>query len=311
MLSLVAAAMILTAPTETEVTLDSTPAPLHGTMLQPEGASIATAVIIPGSGPTDRNGNSSLGMTNGTIRQLAEGLAEKGISTVRIDKRGVGASISAMHAEADTRFEHMVDDAKAWATQTARTQNLPCVWLIGHSEGALVAQAAAKDNDTVCGLVLLSGVGRKAAVALAEQLGPNLPEPLRTQALETITELDQGRLAPNAPPQLVLMFRPSVQPYLISWFKYDPAQLAAEYTRPMFIGQGTTDIQSTVADAQALSTAQPNATLKLWEGINHIWAEAPAERAANIATYINPQTTIAPQVAEDVAVFISHHTSVQ
>lgn len=306
MLSLAAtAALMLAGPTETEVTLETAPAPLHGTLLQPEGPTLATAILIPGSGPTDRNGNSPYGITNSTLKQFAEGLAAKGIATVRIDKRGIAASAPAMVAEVDLRFDTMIDDAKAWAAQTVRRQNIPCVWMIGHSEGALVAQAAAKDNAEVCGVVMLAGVGRRASEGLREQLGPQLPEPIKTQAFEALSELEQGRMAPDAPAALAALLRPSIQPYLVSWFKYDPAELAAGYPRPLFIGQGTTDLQVTVTDAQALATAQPNATLKIWEGVNHLLLEAPAERSANLAAYMNPDAKIAPQITEDVAAFIT------
>lgn len=309
MLSLVAAALLIAGPTDTEVTLETTPAPLHGSLMQPEGQTLATAILIPGSGPTDRNGNSPFGVTNGTLKQFAEGLAAKGIATVRIDKRGVAASAPAGVAEVDLRFDHMIEDAKSWASQTVFSQNVPCVWMIGHSEGALVAQAAAKDNAEVCGVVTLAGVGRRASVSLREQIGPQLPEPIKTQTFDALSELEQGRMAPDAPAALAALLRPSIQPYLVSWFKYDPAELAGEYDRPMFIGQGTADIQVTVTDAQALAAAaaaaQPNVTLKLWEGVNHLLLEAPAERSANLATYMNPEAKIAPQIANDVAAFIT------
>lgn len=308
MISLALAAALMLEPTSTPVVLETWPAPLHGTLLRPEGQIVATAVIIPGSGPTDRDGNSPYGLTNGTLKQIAEGLAANGIGTARIDKRGIADSAAAAPSEADLRFDHMIEDAKAWASQTARDENVPCVWMIGHSEGALVAQAAAKDNMEVCGVVMLAGVGRRASDALREQLGPQLPEPIKTQAFDALSELEQGRLAPDAPAALSALFRPAIQPYLVSWFTYDPAALAAEYDRPLFIGHGTTDVQTTVADAQTLFAAQPKATLKLWEGVNHLLLEAPAERNANIATYLNPEAKIVPQVVEDVAAFIKANT---
>lgn len=297
------AASLLAGPVSTEIALSSQPAPLHGTLLTPDSAS-AVAVILPGSGPTDRDGNSPLGVAASTYRLLAEGLAEQGIATVRIDKRGIAASAAAGPAEADLRFDAYAADARAWATEAASRAGLPCAWLIGHSEGALVALKAVENDDKICGLVLLSGAGRPAGAVLREQLA-TLPEPMKTQAFAALTELEAGRTVADTPPALAALFRSSVQPYLISWLPLDPAALLAAYDGPVFIGQGTTDLQITViTDAQALAAADPKATLKLWDGVNHVLKTAPADRAANMATYADPALPLAPGVVEDVGAFI-------
>lgn len=302
MLILALAVALLAEPTATPVTLPSEPAPLHGTMLTPDGPTRTVAVIIAGSGPTDRDGNSPMGVTASTYRLLAEGLAERGIATVRYDKRGIAQSAAAATAEADLRFDHMAEDARGWARLATETTGRPCAWLIGHSEGALVAQVAANGTDGICGLVLLSGAGRPAGTVIREQLA-TVPEPLKTQAFEALNELEAGRTT-EGPPALAALFRPSVQPYLISWLPLDPAALLAEYDGPVLIGQGATDIQTGTADAQALATAQPNARLVTWEGVNHVLKIAPVDRAANIATYGDAALPLAPGVVEAVAEFI-------
>jgi len=294
---------LLAAPTASEVVLPSDPAPLHGTLLAPEGQAAAVAVILPGSGPTDRDGNQAQ-IRASTYRLLAEGLAERGVATVRIDKRGIGASAAAGPSEAELRFDAYAADARAWAAEAARLTGRPCAWLIGHSEGALIALKAVEGgDDKVCGLVLLSGAGRPAGVVLREQLAA-VPEPLKTQAFTALTELEAGRPAADPPAALASLFRPSVQPYLISWLPLDPARLIAGYDGPIFIGQGTTDLQISVADAEALKAAAPQATLKLWDGVNHVLKTAPADRAGNLATYIAPDLPLAPGVVEDVAAFV-------
>lgn len=298
------AAALLAGPVSTEIALPAQPAPLHATLLAPD-APTAVAVILPGSGPTDRDGNSPLGVAASTYRLLAEGLAEQGIATVRIDKRGIAASTAAGPAEADLRFDAYAADARAWATEAASRASLPCAWLIGHSEGALVALKAVEGgDDKICGLVLLSGAGRPAGVVIREQLENGLPEPLKAQAFAALTELEAGRTVADTPPALAALFRPSVQPYLISWLPLDPAAMLAAYDGPVFIGQGTTDLQIGVTDAQALAAADPKATLKLWDGVNHLLKTAPADRAANMATYANPALPLAPGVAEEVGAFI-------
>lgn len=305
MLTLAALAALTLAPTETPIALSAQPAPLHGTLLEPAGGSRAVAVILPGSGPTDRNGNSpQFGIAAQPYRLLAEALAADGIATVRIDKRGIGESAAAASSEADLRFGDMAADARAWAAEAARRAGQPCAWLIGHSEGALVALAAAETpDDKICGLVLLSGAGRPAGVVLREQLRTQLPPTLMAQTDTALSELEAGRTVDNIP-GLEALFRPSVQPYLISWLALDPAALAAGYAGPILIGQGTTDIQTTMADAEALAAAQPNARLVRFEGVNHVLKVAPGDRAQNAATYADPTLPLAPGVAEAVAGFI-------
>lgn len=302
MLTTLMFAALIAGPIATPVTLPSTPAPLHGTMLMPEGDTRAVAVIIAGSGPTDRDGNSPLGVTASTYRLLAEGLAERGITTVRYDKRGIAGSTAAATAEADLRFGQLAKDARGWAGLAAERSGQPCTWLIGHSEGALVAQVATQAANDICGLVLLSGAGRPAGAVIREQLA-SVPDPLKTEAYAALSELEAGRTT-EGPPALAALFRASVQPYLISWLALDPAGLLATYPGPVLIGQGTTDIQIGMTDAEALAAAQPRATLVRWEGVNHLLKVASSERAANLETYSDPTLPLAPGVVDTVADFI-------
>lgn len=304
MLNLMLAAALMFEPVATPVVLPSEPAPLHGTLLAPDGETRAAALIIAGSGPTDRDGNSPLGVSASSYRLLAEGLAARGVATVRTDKRGIGESASSLTSEADLVFTDYADDARAWAAETARLTGQPCAWLIGHSEGALIAlTAGADDDDAVCGLVLLSGAGRPIGAALREQLA-TAPEPFLSQAMTILLELEAGRAVDEVPPQLAALFRPSVQPYMISWLPLDPAEMVAAYDGPVMIGHGTTDIQVGLTDARALAAAQPTATLVVWEGVNHLLKVAPADRTANAATYANQNLPLAPGVVDDIAGFI-------
>lgn len=304
MLSLILAAALLTDPVATPVALPSQPAPLHGTLLTPSGDTRAAALIIAGSGPTDRDGNSPLGVSGSSYRLLAEGLAAHGVATVRTDKRGIAASASSLMSEAELKFTDYADDARAWAAETARLTGRPCVWLIGHSEGALVAlTAASRGDEAICGLVLLSGAGRPIGAVLRDQLA-TAPEPWLSRALSILVELEAGRQVAEVPPELAMLFRPSVQPYMISWLPLDPAELVAAYDGPVMIGQGDNDIQVGLTDARAMAAARPDARLVVWSGVNHLLKVAPTDRAANAATYNDPALPLAPGVADDIAGFI-------
>jgi uncharacterized protein len=277
---------------------------LSGTLVS---AGKTAALIIAGSGPTDRDGNSALNLRSDVYKMLAEGLAGRGISTLRYDKRGVGASQAAMVAEQDLRFQTYVDDANAWAHTLKARAGAEHVWLIGHSEGALIAEKAAQQNAEICGLVLISGAGRKAGVILRDQLGGLLSEPLKQQAFDGISELESGRTIPSPPAQLLSLFRPSVQPYMISWLSLDPAAILTALKQPVLILQGDTDVQISVEDAKRLAAARPDATLVILNGVNHVLKVAPLDRTANMATYNNPDLPLAPGIVDTIAEWIKVH----
>lgn len=288
---------------EREVRLDGGAGPLVGVLETPDaGARPGPAVLlVAGSGPTDRDGNSTVpGVRPATLKLLTDGLAAQGVANLRFDKRGIGASAAAAPAERDLRFGTYVADAVAWTRDLAAQPGVACVVIVGHSEGALVAAMAAQ-RTPVCGVVELSGAGRPAAQVLREQLAA-LPEPLHAKALATLAELEAGRTVVDPP--LPALFRPSVQPYLISWLQLDPAAELARVRAPVLIVRGDTDLQVAADDVAALARARPpDATLRL-DGVNHVLKDAPAERAANLAAYADPGRPLDLRVVPAVTAFV-------
>jgi pimeloyl-ACP methyl ester carboxylesterase len=288
-----------------EIVLPASPGALHGTLVD-AGSKAPAVLIIAGSGPTDRDGNSPLGVQANTYKLLAEGLAAKGISTLRYDKRGIAASKDAMTAEADLRIQTYADDAAAMAAELRRQTNSECVWLLGHSEGALLAEMVAQHPAGLCGVIIVSGAGRKGADILREQLKPSLPSAMQPAALAALTELQAGHPVPN-PPEPAALFRASVQPYLISWLQQDPVALLAHVHLPVLILQGDTDIQVAVSDAKLLAAANADAKLVVLAGMNHVLKSAPLDRAANLATYTDTTLPLAPGVIETIAGFVQQN----
>ena len=311
MLAIAFAAVVASAAAPPVETFVEIPGPLKGTQLAPAaGAKAPVAVILPGSGPTDRNGDSPLGVKGSIYRQLAEGLAAKGVTTVRVDKRGQFASGAAAADGNKVFIGDLAADANAWAADLKKRTGAPCVWLIGHSEGALVAQVAVQTGKDLCGLVLISGAGEKLGDILRRQLKAGLPPgPMLDQSLDNVTTLEAGRDvdASNVPPGLQMLFGPQVQPFLKAMFSYDPAQLLKAYKGPVLIVQGKADLQVPADSAERLKAAKPEATLVLLEGVNHVLKPAPADRAGNIATYSDPSLLVAPAVPEAIATFINAH----
>lgn len=306
-----AAALAATAAAPPVETFVEIPGPLKGTQLAPAaGAKAPVALILPGSGPTDRDGNSPLGVKGSTYRLLAEGLAAQGVTTVRMDKRGMFASGPAAADPNRVFIADLATDANAWAADLKKRTGAPCVWLIGHSEGALVAEVAGQTGKDLCGLVLVSGAGERLSDTLRRQLKAGVPAgPLLDQSLKNIAALETGGEvdASGLPPGLQMLFLPQVQPFLRAVFAYDPPALLKAYKGPVLIMQGKTDIQILPADAEKLKAARPDARLVQLDGVNHLLKVAPLDRAANVATYADPSLPLAPGVAETIAGFIKSH----
>jgi len=277
---------------------------LHGTLLSPRDRA-PVVLIVPGSGPTDRDGNNPMGVKANSYRLLAEALAKENIATVRVDKRGMFGSAAAGDPNAVTVAKY-AEDYRAWIDAIRAQTGRKCVWLLGHSEGALMVSAAAEGRKDVCGLILVSGMGRKMGDVLREQLKANPANaPLLDQASAAIADLEAGRHPDTSAmhPALMPLFAPQVQDFLISVFATDPVEAVRRAKVKTLVIQGTTDLQVTVEDARLLNKA-PRTRLELIKGMNHILKEAPADRAANLATYTNPDLPLAPRLAGKIEDFI-------
>lgn len=283
---------------------------VYGTLLLPKAAGrMPVVLLIAGSGPTDRDGNSKmLPGPNNSLKLLAEGLAENGVASVRYDKRGIGASAKAMAAEADIRFDNYVDDAAALCDRLRKDKRFAGVVIAGHSEGSLIGMVAAK-RCNAAGFVSIAGVGEPAADVLRTQLKTQLPPELAAKNEAVLQALEQGKKPESTPPELEMLYRESVQPYLISWFKYDPAKEIAGLHVPVLLIQGTTDIQVTVDDARKLAAADPKEKLLIVDGMNHVMKVVPADRQAQIASYSDPSLMLAPQVVPAIVELV--HTAVK
>ncbi len=284
--------------------------PLAGTLLAAPGPKPGPVVlIVPGSGPTDRDGNSPAGVRASAYRLLAEGLAARGISTVRIDKRGMFASARAVPDANAVTISDYARDVHAWIGIIREKTGATCVWVLGHSEGALVALTAGQTEADICGLVLVAAPGRPLGEVLREQFVSNPANaPILDEALSAISALEAGRRpdAASMHPALRPVFDPKVQDFLLDAFAIDPARLIASCRKPILIVQGERDLQTSVDDAERLKAAAAQAELVLLPDVNHVLKAADsADRAANASTYADPNLPLAPGVVEAIARFVA------
>lgn len=284
------------------VSLDTGTGVLYGTLELPAAKPPYPIVLfIAGSGPTDRDGNSAiLKGKNDSTKMMAEGFAARGIASLRYDKRAIAQSKAAFVKEDDLRFDMYVDDAVRWGEYLRKDSRFGALVVAGHSEGSLVGMIAAQ-KLSANGYISIAGAGQPGGQIILKQLRAQpIPADMMKQIEAAVKALEEGRKAESVPPGLEALFRPSVQPYLISWFKYDPAREIAKLTMPTLILQGSTDIQVGVSDAKLLKEANPTAKLVVVEGMNHVLKEVPAGQKDPIASYSDPTLPLAPKLLDEM-----------
>ena len=306
----VAAAVLLLAtgspaspagPAERRLTVEG----LATTYLRPDGNDrVPLAVIIAGSGPTDRDGNSVQGLQTDAYKQLAQALADLGIASVRYDKRGIGGSADLGKNEQALTIEVFARDAQAIATWAKQLPNVGPITLIGHSEGGVLALMAAKPA-AARSIVLLATPGRPLGQILRDQLArPVLPADLRAEALEIIAALERGEEVKTVRADLEPLFRPSVQPFMRSWIKTDPAQLLRGIDTPALVIGGGRDIQVSRVDFDALAAARANVKSSWYPTMGHTLKLVGEDLQSQGRAYLDPTLALADGLVDGVAQFI-------
>ena len=289
---------------ESPILLKTLSGSISGTLTLPSAATgkIPVVLIIAGSGPTDRDGNSpKLSLNGNTYKMLANELGKSGIATVRYDKRLVGQSVSTTK-EKELRFEDYVDDAVGLINMLSEDKRFSKVIVLGHSEGSLIGILSVRDQP-VNAFISVAGAGRSGDVIVTEQM-KSQPKYVADNFKTMLDSLKKGKFTENIDPRIYAIARPDIQPYLMSWFRYSPVKELKKVKIPVLILQGTTDIQIPATDADLLKKAKSDAILTIIPGMNHILKEAPADRDQNAATYSKPDLPLKPELVTAIVNFV-------
>lgn len=284
------------------VTIKSGSRTIEGNLMMPDLEEVVPVVmIIPGSGPTDRDGNNGL-MKNNSLKMLANDLRENGIASLRYDKRGLQGNPMGDQQEGDMLFDDFVEDARLWINYLQTFKGIGDIHVLGHSQGSLVAILAAQASE-VRTVISVAGSGAPIDTIIREQLQTQ-PPTLQEASAVILDSLEQGHEVKNIHPMLQALFRPSAQPFLRSWMQYDPAIEIAKLDRPVLILNGSTDIQVGVDQAEILNTASANGKLVIIENMNHVLKDAPAARNENLKTYYDPELPLSLELVPAIVDFI-------
>lgn len=293
---------------QTTITVGEGVNTLYGSLLVPGHKTKPPVVlIIAGSGPTDRDGNSpALPGKNNNLKMLAEELAIAGFASVRFDKRGIGESFAAGKAEEDLRFQTYVSDVQSWIQLLNKDPRFSGVAVLGHSEGSTLGIMALQ-NESVQAYVSVAGPAQSASKILRAQLANKLPPDLAKLNESILTSMEKTEFVKDVPAPLLALYRPSVQAYLMSWFPIVPADAIKKLAMPIAIFQGDTDIQVGVSQAVQLAQAQPKAELHVIKGMNHIMKTVPADNAQQIASYSDPNLVLDADFIKKLTSFLKRN----
>jgi len=275
---------------------------IKGTLLLPKKIKekVPVVVIIAGSGPTDRNGN-NLQIKNNSLKMMAEELCLNGIASFRYDKRMIAQSVDTTIKEKDLRFETYINDAVEIVNFIKKDERFSQIIIAGHSEGSLIGMIVATKTK-VDKYISLAGVGVSADKVLKKQLESK--KTIKKEAYAVIDSLKKGIFVDSLSKNIYPLFRPSIQAYIISWFKYQPQTEIAKLKIPVSIIQGTTDIQVDTTNAELLHKALTNSELHIIKNMNHLLKQCSDDYTENLKTYFTPDIPLNTELISILAKFI-------
>ena len=285
---------------------------LGGTLTRPAGAGPFPAVVlVHGSGPHDRD--ATIG-PNRIFRDLAHGLAERGVAVLRFDKRTKVRPQDFTDGTFDVNDE-VVDDVVAAIAQLRQTEGIDAarVFVAGHSLGAMMAPRILQRAPDAAGAVLLAAPARPLQAAYLEQIeflaakDGSVSEDERAAIEAERLKIDAlATLAPDAPAENNLLALPSS--YWIDLRDYDPVTVAGAIAQPLLLLQGARDYQVTVAaDLSRWREAfadSPRVTVHEYPGLNHLFLAG--EGVPNPEEYFTAGHVPA-QVIDDIAAWVGRH----
>lgn len=219
---------------------------------------------------------------------------------------GIASSASAGKEESKLRLEDYVNDVTGWIDLLAKDKRFTGITVAGHSEGSLIGMLTCRKRPEVKGFISIAGAGSPAYDLIEKQVAAQMtPESIRKEVASINESLKNGKEVAQVPAYLQTLFRPSVQPYLISWYKYNPQTVIASLKMPILILQGKKDIQVQEEEAARLKKASPQAELILIDKMNHVLKDCESiNPQQQMAVYNNPSLPVNAALINAIAGFI-------
>ncbi|HKI02533.1 MAG TPA: alpha/beta fold hydrolase [Thermoanaerobaculia bacterium] len=292
---------------ERDVTVGAGDWAVPGTLTVPVGQGPFPAVVlVHGSGPNDRDETVE---ASKPFRDLAWGLASRGIAVLRYDKRTRQHGAKLASVASFTVQEETVDDALAAAALLRGTEGIDPrrVYVLGHSLGAMLVPRIGQRDDQIAGFVVMAGAAKPLEDLILEQVTyiAGLDGAVSDQEKKQLEGLRQEVVRVKAlEPGATGSVLGAPVSYWLDLKGYHPAEAAKAIARPMLILQGDRDYQVTPDNLEAWKKAlagRANVTFKSYPGLNHLFIEG--EGKSGPADYQKPGH-VAEAVVADVAGWI-------
>jgi hypothetical protein len=257
-------------------------------------------ILIAGSGPTDRDGNQK-GMINNCSKFLSEELAKNKIAVFSYDKRIIAQMAAGKINEKELSFDNFINDAKDVINFFKSQKKYNKIIVTGHSEGSLIGMIAANGNADA--YISLAGAGRTIDFVIGDQIEKQAPT-MKDEVQKYFEILKKGETFELKNPMLASLFRESVQPYMISWLKYNPQIEIKKLQIPVLIINGNKDLQVKVSEAELLKQAKPNAKLEIIQNMNHVLKEIKSDDTENMSSYTNSNLPVMKELVIKINEFI-------
>lgn len=273
---------------------------IDGTLLTPTSVEKPKlAILIAGTGPTDRNGNQKF-LKNNNLKKLAESLSDQGIATFRYDKRVV-KQIMMGNFDKNTMFDDFVKDAISVIEYFKKSNSYSKIFVIGHSQGSLVGMLAGIDR--IDGFISVAGAGQSIDNVIIEQIQKTAPQFIE-DAKRIFDKMKGGKTTPDYPPALSSLFNLDIQPFMMNWMKYDPKDVIKSLDMPIMLLSGTKDLQVSPNEANMLNDAAPYANLKIIDKMNHVMFIIEGDDLENAKSYNESSRPISQELVESIIEFI-------
>ena len=274
---------------------------LHGDLYEASNKE-TVILLIAGSGPTDRNGNTLGIAVNNSLKYLAEGLAENNYNVFTYDKRMV-YMLKKQKEIFSPDFQHGINDAETVISYLKNTLDYKNIIVAGHSEGSLVGMTASQKN--ISAFISLAGSGNPIDVILKEQINKQAPV-LNDDNTKILEQLKEGKIVKDVNPMLQSLYAEESQPFLIDWISRNPQTEISKLNIPVLIINGTKDIQVGIKEAELLHKANPKSTMVIIEYMNHIFKKIEKDED-NLPSYNNPGLPIQKELTNAILNFLKEN----
>jgi pimeloyl-ACP methyl ester carboxylesterase len=290
--------------TEADVTFPSGAITLAGSLTMRRGATGAPAVVlISGSGPQDRNENvihgrgdsepfAGQGPDWNLFKTIAYSLSSAGVTVLRYDDRGSGQSGGDF---ATAKLSDFTADVEAAVAYLRSRGDIGAIGLVGHGEGAVIAPIVAARDPRIRAIFLLAGTSLPLDRVLLEQIDLRMRESgVKEDAIASILESQKAsfkRIRDSREDWLDIDERRTFVGWLREHFNHDPLAQIARVPSSIVILQGSMDKQVLPAHAEALKRARPQAELRLFPGLDHLFMKSEGKPGE----YADPDRRVDPE----------------